>query len=600
MGATVSSPLVCEFCYFDEDLRFVESSTRTVRIVDSFVPAFNGTRMRLDGILNLWGCTIPGVTRIEQAKVAGQVCLRGAITGTPGSAGEAVAADGLIVDGGIDCVDLRARGSVSLRVARVAGSLDLAGAEILLPGHDALIADNAEIAGRLDCRDLVVDGQTRMHNTRIGSSLVMSGARLSNQDGPALSAGGLTVDGGVFLNKGFTGEGELRMVGARLGANFTISGATLRNAAGIALNLNRASMSVLDGSHLTCTGAISMVSAQVASDLNLRNADIETGTEDPVLVAERATVGGALLVEGLRARGELNLRTIRVGQRILLTGSKLVNPGGTACRLSRSNIAADLFCDDMSAVGQIRLAGAVVGGSVYFKNAQIRSPGSRALDAAGLHARELSLRTARPIDGVVDLSHAQFEIIKDDPALWPTELSLEGTTYQALEPSLPARDRLQWLDRDPRGHEPRAYEQLAAYYSSLGQPVQARSVMYARERQGAKAKPPLARIWSLLQDVTVGYGYQPWRALAWLVALLAAGTITFALAPPPPLQASAAPHFIPAIYSLDLLLPVVNLGQKNAFNPSGAEQWLTYLLMAAGWILVTTIAAGAARVLSRR
>jgi hypothetical protein len=53
------------------------------------------------------------------------------------------------------------------------------------------------------------------------------------------------------------------------------------------------------------------------------------------------------------------------------------------------------------------------------------------------------------------------------------------------------------------------------------------------------------------------------------------------------------------IYSLDLL-PVVNLGQKYAFNPSGAEQWLTYLLMAGGWILVTTIAAGAARVLSRR
>jgi hypothetical protein len=89
-------------------------------------------------------------------------------------------------------------------------------------------------------------------------------------------------------------------------------------------------------------------------------------------------------------------------------------------------------------------------------------------------------------------------------------------------------------------------------------------------------------------------------ALAWLVALLAAGSVTFALAPPPPLQASTAPHFNPVIYSLDLLLPVVNLGQKYAFNPSGAEQWLTYLLMAGGWILVTTIAAGAARVLSRR
>ncbi|HVB42852.1 MAG TPA: hypothetical protein VNF47_09135 [Streptosporangiaceae bacterium] len=59
------------------------------------------------------------------------------------------------------------------------------------------------------------------------------------------------------------------------------------------------------------------------------------------------------------------------------------------------------------------------------------------------------------------------------------------------------------------------------------------------------------------------------------------------------------PHFNPVVYTLDLLLPLVDLGQKHAFNPAGAEQWLSYLLMAAGWIFVTTIAAAAARVLQR-
>jgi hypothetical protein len=51
---------------------------------------------------------------------------------------------------------------------------------------------------------------------------------------------------------------------------------------------------------------------------------------------------------------------------------------------------------------------------------------------------------------------------------------------------------------------------------------------------------------------------------------------------------------------MDLLVPVVDLGQKHAFNPSGAEQWFSYLLTGAGWVLATTVAAGAARVLSRR
>ena len=101
---------------------------------------------------------------------------------------------------------------------------------------------------------------------------------------------------------------------------------------------------------------------------------------------------------------------------------------------------------------------------------------------------------------------------------------------------------------------------------------------------------PLARGWSRLQDLTVGYGYQPWRAALWLALLLAVGSIVFHISPPAALQPSAAPHFNPVIYTLDLLLPVVNLG-KYAFNPAGAEQWFSYALIAAGWLFATTIAA---------
>ena len=103
----------------------------------------------------------------------------------------------------------------------------------------------------------------------------------------------------------------------------------------------------------------------------------------------------------------------------------------------------------------------------------------------------------------------------------------------------------------------------------------------------------------MLQDITVGYGYRPRRALGWFGFLLAIGSAVFSAAPPPALQAGAAPHFNGIIYTLDLMLPVVNFGQKYAFNPGGAEQWLSYFFIAAGWTLATTVAAGAARVLQR-
>jgi hypothetical protein len=130
MGATLNCPLVCEYCQFDAEPRFVESSAKTVRIVASRLPGFNGTRMRLDGILNFWSSVVDSVIRLDQAKVTGQVCLRDVTTGT----GEvAVAADGLAIDGDAECAGLIARGTIRLAGAQVSGTVDLAYARITGP-----------------------------------------------------------------------------------------------------------------------------------------------------------------------------------------------------------------------------------------------------------------------------------------------------------------------------------------------------------------------------------------------------------------------------------------------------------------------------------
>src|SRR5262245_27439349 len=54
MGSTSLSPLICERCTFDAPLRFVEATTRTVRLVDCDIPSINATRMNVEGILNFY------------------------------------------------------------------------------------------------------------------------------------------------------------------------------------------------------------------------------------------------------------------------------------------------------------------------------------------------------------------------------------------------------------------------------------------------------------------------------------------------------------------------------------------------------------------
>ena len=61
-----------------------------------------------------------------------------------------------------------------------------------------------------------------------------------------------------------------------------------------------------------------------------------------------------------------------------------------------------------------------------------------------------------------------------------------------------------------------------------------------------------------------------------------------------------APLFNALVYALDLLFPLIDFGQEKAYQPTGGGQWVAYGLVIAGWVLVTTIATGITRALSRQ
>jgi hypothetical protein len=499
----------------------------------------------------------------------------------------------------MECSGLRARGTVSIQVARITGSVDFSEARISSPGGRGLAADYAEIGGRLDCTAIVIEGETSLRNARVAASVALSGAKLENPAGWALSAEGAAVDGGMLLDGGFTARGEVRLVAANLGASLTLSGARLSSPGAIAVNLDRATIGVCHADDLACTGRFSFVGTRIASGLRLSGAVIDAGAGALALAGDGSVTEGPLVLTGVRASGEVSLRSARIGRAVLMQRAVLENPGQIALRMSGADVAGDVICSEMAVTGGVRMTGARIGGRLSLDQVAIVNPGLAALSARAVQAGQLSLLPARPIEGTVDLSHGRIEVLRDDPACWPAELGLDGLTYQALEPRLPARERLRWLARDPQGHQSQPYEQLAAEYVRVGEPGQARSVLYERERVHRRAARPMAQVWGVVQDVTLGYGYRPWRALVWLAVLLAAGSIAFDIHRPPPLQPGSAPHFNPVVYTLDLLLPLVDLGQKHAFDPAGALQWLSYLLVASGWVLVTTVAAAAARVLRR-
>jgi hypothetical protein len=123
-------------------------------------------------------------------------------------------------------------------------------------------------------------------------------------------------------------------------------------------------------------------------------------------------------------------------------------------------------------------------------------------------------------------------------------------------------------------------------------------VLYAKQRRRRAALPVHARLWGLLQDVTVGYGYRPGRAALWLLLAWLLGTVYFTGHPPAPLKADEMPTWNAPLYTLSKLLPVVDLGQEG-WNPGHTGQWVAAALVLTGWVLATTVVTGATRLLQR-
>ena len=599
MGATVSYALVCEHCRFDEPIRLVEATTKTVRIVDSQLPGFNGARMRVDGILNFHHSEVAAVLRLEGARISGELCLDHATLGS-GTGDIVLAAENLIVDGPLNCRGIISRGAISLRGAHISGTIDATDAKIPSGTPKALDANYAFIGGRFLGNGMAVEGEIRLRHARIGGSLDLAGARLHNPSGHSLGCGGAAIEGGVWCVKGFEAEGQLRFIGARMGGNLTLAGAKLSNPGGIAVNLDRATLADLDCTGLEVReGQITLAGTQVASQVTLTGAQLTATPGHPALTAEGCSVGGTVALTQMRVHGEVSMWTSHIGGRLQLADTSIDNPGGVALRVSRTEINADMFCDRMTLTGGMKLARTRIGGHADLRQVTLINPGGIALGGVALQAAEFSLLPAKPVAGTVNFSHAKFGVLRDDPACWPAELKLEGLTYDLLQPHLPARRRLEWLTAGTERHQVQPYEELAALYSRLGQMAEARRVLHAKERHQRATKTAIGRAWGILQDITIGYGYQPWLAALWFAVLLAAGSAIFAVGKTPP-HTSGAPPFNPVIYTLDLLLPIISLGQKNYFNPTGLAQWLAYVLMAAGWLLASTIVTAIARVIRRQ
>jgi hypothetical protein len=375
-------------------------------------------------------------------------------------------------------------------------------------------------------------------------------------------------------------------------------------------------------------GGIRLTDAQIGTDLLLNQLTVRRDRHDKAIAGDGLNVAQDVDGELMDVSGEFSLRSARIGGRLSLRGSTLRNPYGRyALNAARVAVEHTLYLSagwdamqgssgdtrppagaqtrDFICEGGLRLDDGRFGNAVIINRARFRLGEDHQVSLRRIQTPELRFAPGSPPTGMVSLAGAHVGKLTDAPSSWPGSgrLSLRGFSYDGLTPleDFPLRSRVAWVHAATPEYSPEPYERLAAALRAGGEDAEAREVLLAKQRRWRESLPPAGRIWGWLQDVTVGYGYRPGRAAVWMAVLWAVGAAYFTLhsAPPPADSGGYRPHWSPALYALDLLLPVIDLGQDNAWRESGLGQWVASTLTLVGWMLATTAAAGASRLLRR-
>jgi hypothetical protein len=380
---------------------------------------------------------------------------------------------------------------------------------------------------------------------------------------------------------------------------------------------------------MSAEGEVRLVDVSIASTLELRGARL-TSTDGVALRLDRADISSSLYCDkgftavgdigaiGAHVKGSVYLNNAEVGRPVPDSGAPGPTRTGVALRLVRTKIDGDFGCwEGFVAHGTIDLARLSVAGEFRLLTTDLKGYPTAA-DLTNGRFTTLAI-TGDPPPGFLDFTKAKAEFFRDGPAHRESgDIILDEFEYRAIQMNLvTVKQREQWLlramaaskrkaDGDQDGYLPQPYDQLAEAYRRVGDDHAARRIQLAKYRQRNRVtswRRWYSKLWNMLQDGVIGYGYAPLRALVWLLVLFVAGVLLFRYGSTPVSIASRPSTFTlndSLSYTLDLLLPASALQDRQVWqSANGLGEVAAASLVIFGWILTATVFAAAARVLQR-
>jgi hypothetical protein len=253
--------------------------------------------------INCKSCTFIAPLILRRSTLPGGLFLQG--SKVPGIRG-----DGLVTTGSVLLKNgFHALGEVRFLGAQIGENLSCTKANFGGDSGDSLSADNAVIKGGVFLNNgFHANGEVRLLGVQIGSNLECSNGRFDGRGKNALSVNQAIIQGSVFLDAAFQASGEVRLSGIQIGNNLECCNGRFDNTIGDALSADSAvikgNIILSDGFH--ASGEVRLVGTQIGGYIECRKGHFDSN--NTAFTADSAVIKGSVnLRDGFRARGEVRL-----------------------------------------------------------------------------------------------------------------------------------------------------------------------------------------------------------------------------------------------------------------------------------------------------
>jgi len=467
-----------------------------------------------------------------------------------------------------------------------------------------------------------------LRSSQIGGSIIGAAAQLKaltqDQNGEgrftafALDLSFATVSSGVVLDCGFNADGGAALISAEIAGLFEGSNGTFQSATpgGYAI---AAGMARIGGAarldHASTSGVVDFAGARIGGNLQCTGGVFSNSGGD-ALRCLRAHVGGAVELGGLSAVGLVQFDYADIDGSFACWSARFANHGLTALSAAGARIGRGVYFAQMKVDGEVSLMDARIGSGLSIWGASLAHAPRYALNLqtarieGELQAFDNVFEGAVTFSGArvgrlydvpdtawagasaIDLNEFHYADLSTKPWFFFADRASAQQTVGAAPSKSAKRDiwrmRADWLKRNtgqvgneacPFSHQP--WKHCAATLARSGHYSDARRLAREEQREANRQRPFWMRpfVWAFAEQ-TFGYGLSVTRAtmtamLFWVVGWVGAdlmvqrGVLVDAR---DPANAKICTLIDPAIYALDVAIPVLDLREESLCEPGDGIQ----------------------------